>query len=128
MLDIEKSAARKRLEAYVAETSKRMGTFPIYEIVLFTRPGTEMDELGWPDTGTSDHPGFYYELDTAIQALNENWGDMFECCFIAGLILPKFPGTYSFCHADERMYFLWDDERRGFFEAEEPATLEHLLY
>lgn len=124
----EKSEARKRLEAYVAEESQRLNTFPIYEIVLFTRPGTEYDKLGWPDTGISDHPGFYYELDTTIRALNENWGGMDERCFSAGLILPKFPGTYSLCHASERMYFLWDEKRGGFFEAEEPAALEHSLF
>ena len=36
-MSAEKSKARLSLEAYVAKMSKRMDTFPIYEIVLFTK-------------------------------------------------------------------------------------------
>jgi hypothetical protein len=107
---------------------------PIFEIMLFEYPNKEMiyhkpegDVLsGWPDTGCVDHVGFYYELDTAIQTMNENWGDIQETCYHAGFILCRFPGLYQ--AAIHRIYFLWNEEKKGFFEAEEPEIFKHVAY
>ena len=107
---------------------------PIFEIMLFEYPDKEMTYptsrgnvySGWPDTGCIDHVGFYYELDTAIQAMNENWCDIQETCYYAGFILCRFPGLYY--AATSRMYFLWDKEKKGFFEAEEPEIFKHIAY
>ena len=52
---------------------------PIFEIMVFEYPNKELiyhkreGEIhsGYPDTGCIDHMGFYYELDTAIKAMNE---------------------------------------------------------
>lgn len=107
---------------------------PIFEIMLFEYPDKEMTYptsrgnvySGWPDTGCIDHVGFYYELDTAIQAMNENWCDIQETCYYAGFILCRFPGLYY--AATSRMYFLWDKEKKGFFEAEEPEIFKHVAY
>jgi len=108
---------------------------PIFEIMLFEYPNKEMIyhkpegdvPSGWPDTGCIDHIGFYYELDTAIQAMNENWCDIQETCYYAGFILCRFPGLYSYAGIS-RMYFLWDKEKEGFFEAEEPVIFKHIAY
>jgi len=94
---------------------------PIFEIMLFEYPNKEMVyhktegdiSSGWPDTGCTANMGFYYELDTAIQAMNENWADIQETCYFAGFILCRFPGLYQ--NALSRMYFLWNEEKRGFF-------------
>lgn len=107
---------------------------PIFEIMLFEYPNKEMIyhkpegdvHSGWPDTGCIDDMGFYYELDTAIQAMNENWCDIQETCYYAGFILCRFPGVYY--AGTSRMYFLWDDEKEGFFEAEEPEIFKHVAY
>ena len=107
---------------------------PIFEIMVFEYPNKEKIyhkpegdvPSGWPDTGCVDNVGFYYELDTAIQAMNENWGDIQETCYHAGFILCRFPGLYQ--AALSRMYFLWDEEKRGFFEAEEPEIFKHVAY
>lgn len=107
---------------------------PIFEIMLFEHPNKEMTyptpegnvRSGWPDTGCIDHMGFYYELDTAIQAMNENWCDIQETCYYAGFILCRFPGLYY--AGTSRMYFLWDNEKEGFFEAEEPEIFKHVAY
>ena len=107
---------------------------PIFEIMVFEYPDKEMTypttngnvRSGWPDTGCIDHVGFYYELDTAIQAMNENWCDIRETCYHAGFILCRFPGLYQ--AALSRMYFLWDEEKKGFFEAEEPEIFKHVAY
>jgi len=107
---------------------------PIFEIMLFEYPDKEVvyhkpegDVLsGFPDTGCVNNVGFYYELDTAIQAMNENWCDIQETCYHAGFILCHFPGLYQ--AAIHRMYFLWDEEKKGFFEAEEPEIFKHVAY
>ena len=107
---------------------------PIFEIMLFEYPNKEMIyhkpegdiPSGWPDTGCIDDMGFYYELDTAIQAMNENWCDIQETCYYAGFIVCRFPGLYY--AGISRMYFLWDQEKDGFFEAEEPEIFKHVAY
>lgn len=107
---------------------------PIFEIMLFEYPNKEMTyptskgnvRSGWPDTGCIDHMGFYYELDTAIQAMNENWCDIQETCYYAGFIICRFPGLYY--AGTSRMYFLWNEEKNGFFEAEEPEIFKHSAY
>ena len=107
---------------------------PIFEIMLFEYPDKEIiyhkpegDVLSsLPDTGCVNHVGFYYELDTAIQAMNENWGDIQETCYHAGFILCRFPGLYQ--ATIHRIYFLWDEEKKGFFEADEPEIFKHIAY
>lgn len=108
---------------------------PIFEIVLFEHPEKELvfnkngKEVasGWPDASLNNM-GFYYELSSAIQAMNENWADIQEHCFHAGFILCKFPGLYNSVTTEARIYFLWDDERKGFYEAEEPKLFKYVAY
>ena len=109
---------------------------PLFEIMLFKYSNKELIyhkpegdiHSGWPDTGGENYMGFYYELDTAIQAMNENWCDIQETCFSAGFILCRFPGLYNSALSNHRMYFLWDEEKKGFFEADEPAIFKHVAY
>ena len=109
---------------------------PIFEIAVFEYPDKELIyhkpegevHSGLPDTGCMDHMGFYYDLDTAIKAMNENWADIQETIYHAGFILCRFPGLYNCTLTEHRMYFLWNKERKGFFEAEEPKIFEHVAY
>ena len=109
---------------------------PIFEIMVFEYPDKELIyhkpegevHSGYPDTGCVNHVGFYYELDTAIQAMNENWCDIQETVYHAGFILCRFPGLYNSALTEHRLYFLWDEEKKGFFEAEEPKIFEHVAY
>ena len=101
--------------------------YPIYRIILFSKIPT-LDERGWPDCGTQDDVGFYYEYETAVQAMHENWCDIHECTFMAGFILIHFPGLYESATKEHRTYFEWDEERGGFFEKEEPECFEHFSY
>ena len=105
---------------------------PIFEIMLFEYPNKEMIygdiPSGWPDTGSRAHMGFYYELDTAIRAMNENWCDIHEGIYYAGFVLCQFPGLYNVVSTEQRIYFIWDKEKEGFFEAEEPEIFGHVSY
>ena len=109
---------------------------PIFEIAVFEYPDKELIyyksegevHSGLPDTGCVSHMGFYYDLDTAIKAMNENWCDIQETIYYAGFILCHFPGLYYSSLPNSRMYFLWDEEKEGFFEAEEPKIFENVAY
>lgn len=123
---------------YQEKYTQKDGTkpVPIFEIMVFEYPNKELIyhkpegevHSGYPDTGCADHMGFYYELDTAIQAMNENWCDIQETVYHAGFILCRFPGVYYTSLPNSRMYFLWNEEKKGFFEAEEPKIFEHVAY
>ena len=125
---------------YVKEMQDRNGNdeeyFPIYSIFLFTNPDKEMIyengdlpiHSGFPDIGASLNAGFYYDIDCAISAMNHNGCDIHEYCYNAGFVLCRFPGLYSACGQYSRMYFLWDEEKQGFFQKEEPEIFHHVAY
>ena len=100
---------------------------PIYRILLFSKIPT-LDRYGWPDCGTLDDVGFYYEYETAVKAMHENWCDIRECMFEAGFILTHYPGLYYTALKEQRIYFEWDNDKQGFFEKEEPTCLEHFSF
>lgn len=95
--------AKQKLEALVHWKASRFGGQPpIYEIVLFEHPDKELVyhrdgtdvHSGFPDADINPM-GFYYELDTAIEAMHGNWLDIQETVFHAGFILCKYPGLYE---------------------------------
>ena len=62
--------------------------------------------------------GFFEEKETAIQALNENWGDMHECVYPYAVIERLSPGLYP--PPEERVWFQWMPKKNGFYEIETP--------
>lgn len=38
----------------------------------------------------------------------------------------QMPGLYQAAGPDERQYFKWNEERQGFFEAEEPELMRFM--
>ena len=123
------------LEMYAKEHTDKHGKefAPIYEMYLishackevFVEKDGESVPSGMPDTSGANM-GFYYELDTAMLAMNENWCDIHERCYEAGFILCRFPGLYNSVSPWLRIYFLWDEDRCGFFEADEPELFAHV--
>lgn len=109
----------------------RGGQPPIYEIYLMREAAKEYilpsgKPTGWPDT-SGDSVGFYYELESAVNALHENVLDIRDGgVFNAAFILCKFPGLYSSAGRDMRLYFLWDEAKDGFWEAEEPEIFKYV--
>jgi hypothetical protein len=110
------------------------GQQPIFEIMMLENTGDK--ELvyptgkpsGFPDTGITDTVGFYYELDKAIEALHCNTCDLRETVYDAAFILCRFPGLYNCVPSEGRMYFVWDKEKEGYFEAEEPELFKRVAY
>lgn len=98
---------------------------PIYVIVLFEElkelEGRNGEKLGVPDTSNFNDMGFYYDPDEALAAMHENRLDIRETVFNYGFILKHYPGLYNNSSLrKERVFFKWDEEKQGFYEAEEP--------
>lgn len=129
-------ATREQILNYVSNRTKVEKQNPIFDILLFEHEYKEKiyhttkgyKPSGFPDLGSSADVGFYHDLDDAIQAMHENSCDIRECVYNAGFVLCRFPGLYQCAGSDLRMYFTWNDEKGGFFEAEEPKIFEHIAY
>lgn len=126
-MSVSKEQIKKNVEEAIA---KGCGN-PIYSIQLtveirpyITPDGKAMD---WPDSGLN-YMGFYYTLDEAIDAMNNNELDIAECCFNYGYITVGFPGVYNDSSGwYNRMFFKWDEDRKGFFECgNEPEIMKHI--
>lgn len=109
---------------------------PIYTIMVFEHPDKELvykkdtyeKKSGFPDLGAAYEPGFYYNLDLAIEAMHKNACDIRETLYNAGFILCHFQGLTACASKDARIYFKWDTEKQGYFEAEEPIIFSHMAY
>ena len=104
---------------------------PIYEICVFENPNKELVSksgkcLGWPDMGAQAIMGFYYDIQDAIDVLHMNLCDIRETVYDAAFILCRFPGLYNEVGTNRRMYFVWNDEKQGYFQAEEPEIFKHI--
>ena len=118
-----------------ASLYKDEGIVPILKIRMFEYPdkefiyneNTEMEVLsGFPDLGCTNEVGFYYELKSAIDALNTNMCDIREQVYNAAFIQLEIPGLYT--QSSLRMYFVWDAEKEGFFQAEEPKIFKSFIF
>lgn len=100
---------------------------PIYRIMMQEFSGEEKAN-GWPDSGCQKDMGFYYDKKDAIEAMHENACDIRECIFDYGYVIEQHEGLYDFIGSDRRIYFKWDEEKHGFFEAEEPEAMKRLSF
>ena len=76
---------------------------------------------GFPDTGCSMMAGFYHEKEQAIEALHKNAMDIRETVYDAAFLLKRQPGLYQTVGSEDRIYFLWDQDRGGFSVAGETS-------
>lgn len=92
-----------------------------YFITVFEK--LDIDEYGYPDTGSRRCWGFYCEKDTAFQALHENWTDMEETVYEYAVIEGYHEGISHYIF--HRKFFKFDRERNGYFEIDEPEGYEY---
>jgi len=100
---------------------------PIYRIVMQEKSGADTKN-GWPDTGCQDDMGFYYKKEDAIEAMHENACDIRECVYNYGYVIEQMPGLYTCPGHESRIYFAWDEKKKGFFETEEPENMKCLSF
>lgn len=96
------------------------GERPIYTITCLQKDGTIIDDYGWPDFGGQRTFGFEFSYEDAVEALNSNSCDMRECLYSYAIVERIFRGIHPDCMKEDRSWFKWDDDKKGFFETEEP--------
>ena len=96
---------------------------PIYEIIMLEDPIT-IDIRGFPEYGHAESVGFYYEEETALKAIRENWCDVNDGgIYNAAIVEKKEPGLYPL--AKQTWYFIFDKETKSYFDAKLPKEMEH---
>ena len=100
---------------------------PIYRILMQEKSGAKLKN-GWPDTGSQSDMGFYYNKQDAIDAMHENACDIRECVYDYGYVIEQHEGLYDCPGCESRIYFKWNEEKHGFYEAEEPKSMKHLAF
>lgn len=70
------------------------------------------DERSW---------GFYTDKDVALQALHENWTDMWEYCYRYAVLECYEEGTIA--EFIESQWFEFDQGRKGYFEIDPPGGI-----
>jgi len=98
---------------------------PIYEIVMLQKPIT-IDEKGWPEYGKAESVGFYYEQDTALKAVRQNWCDINDGgIYKAALVQKKIPGLYPI--PQREWYFVFDYDNLIYEEKQLPKEMQHFI-
>ena len=75
---------------------------------IATANDCKTDEFGWLDWGKSHRVvGFYTDLETAKQAIEENWCDLYENGYYKYAIIEELePGLYPYC--EKPIFYKWE--------------------
>ena len=95
---------------------------PIYEVLVYSRPWC-LDEHQLIDFGAEERVGFYYEKETAIRAIEENWCDLQDHYACAATVREVKPGLYQYPPFSSYIYYLWNTESQQFERAEVPVEV-----
>ena len=110
--EIEYAISNGKTVKYMMEMS------PIYQINILGTPYYKSG-LGFPECDSKDFVGFYYEEETAIRAVEENWCNIQECYARAAEIKIIEPGLYPTKNKVIH-YYLWDTTEHKFKEVPIP--------
>lgn len=94
---------------------------PIYAVYVYSHEWT-IDELGYLDWGDKEFVGFYYEKETAIRAVEENWCDIQDHYARAALVKEIEPGLYPMSHRNRCWYYIWNSNKECFESAKIPEV------
>ena len=131
--------SREQLLKYAEEWKKYnpKSKAPLFRIYALEHPYSKVTyHVPWlgkpvtfPSPGVVEDESFYQlfrNLDKAIEFLNQNQADVHEYCFFGAFILLQIPGIAPFNTPDTRMFFRWDEKKRGFFQQDEPDIFHNL--
>ena len=99
---------------------------PVYEIMLFEHPNKERN--GSPYLGATATVGYYKYLSMAVKAMHENIEDIRDNVYDAGFILCRFPGVHQKVTEEFRIYYVWNDDKNGFYEKGEPKIFNKIVF
>lgn len=91
----------------------------IYEILVYSHPW-HLDEHQFINFGSAERVGFYYEKETAIRAIEENWCDLQDHYVRAAAVRKIRPGLYQYPPFSTYIYYLWNSDLCRFERAKIP--------
>lgn len=74
----------------------------------------------FPDLGSRRLVGWYAAYETAVSAVTENWGDLYEYAYRYALIERVKEGLYRPADSHDRWWFEYDYETGGYVPIKEP--------
>ena len=95
---------------------------PIYEVLVYSHPW-HLDEHQLIDFGAEERVGFYYEKETAIRAIEENWCDLQDHYARAAAVREIKPGLYQYPPFSTYIYYLWNTESQRWERTEVPVEV-----
>jgi hypothetical protein len=122
---------KKDLKDYAESLMLLYNKKPIFRILMVENVDKELisstgKHLGWPDMGSTADVGFYYDLDTAVDAVISNEADIRETVYDAAFVLCQPPGLYESVPRQGRMFFKWDPDNEQYIPTSEPKTYDHI--
>jgi len=87
----------------------------------------EIDNLGWPKTGTTRCWGFYTNKEDALNTLHNNMTDLWETCYDYAILEPYHEGICGYGFKEDRQFFKYNREKDGYFEIDEPKGFNHIV-
>ena len=94
----------------------------MYFVTVFDK--VEPSDVVYADFECQRTWGYYPEYEMAATALHENRTDLHEGSYEYAVIEKIGHGICAIC--EERQWFKWDEEWRGYFEIEELECVKHL--
>ena len=94
---------------------------PIYEVCVMEMP-YYINESGFIECGIFERVGFYYEEETALRAVQENWCNIQDHYARAATVRKVIPGLYP--NIEILYYFLWNQQTQNFELTEMPPWLK----
>lgn len=94
---------------------------PIYEIHVYDQEW-KIDSSGWLECGFDECVGFYYEKETAIKAIEENWCNIQDHFAHSALIVEKVPGLYPHPPRSKCIYYIWNQDKNCFEKSAIPES------
>lgn len=95
---------------------------PIYEVLVYSHPWS-LDEHNLINFGSEERVGFYYEKETAMRAIEENWCDLQDHYARAAAVREILPGLYQYPLFSTYIYYLWNVESQKWERAEVPVEV-----
>ena len=96
---------------------------PIYEVLVYSELW-HVNELGFFDFGTEERVGFYYEKETAIRAIEENWCNIQDHYAKAAAIRTVLPGLYQDPPLRKYLYYVWNSNMQKWIRSHPYVPVE----
>jgi hypothetical protein len=92
----------------------------IYVVTVFEK----LPDNGTLDCGCTRTPGYYLSLKDAIEAVENNYGDIWETCYLYACISELKQGFYNIPNEDR--FYKYIKELNQYVEISKPRECEHL--